>query len=108
MLGRARFSMAGLREAWRRERSFRTQLAFVALGLALLAWRQPEAIWWAIVLLALAVGSAMELINASLEALADRVHPERHPQVGVAKDMASASAFVVNCCSAGLLVAALL
>lgn len=100
ILSRARFSLAGLHYAWTNERSFRTQAILSPVVLAIMAWDRPPLLAWLVVLLALATASAMELINAAIEALADRLHPESHPQIGVVKDMASAAAFVLNCCCA--------
>lgn len=56
-------------------------------------------IWIALFLLSAATGVAFELSNSALEALADRLHPEHHVEIGRAKDMASAAAFVANCFS---------
>lgn len=104
ILSRAKFSFAGLRYAWTNERSFRTQAILSLVVIAIMAWDRAPLLAWLVVLLALATASAMELINAAIEALADRLHPERHPQIAVVKDMASAAAFVLNCCCAILVL----
>ena len=96
LIARARYSLAGLGDAWRRERSFRTHLGFSIALVGLLVYVRPDAVWWAIVLLALAVGMACEAMNGALEALADLVEPRKDPRVRVIKDMASAAAFLVN------------
>lgn len=94
---RARYSLAGLRDAWQRERSFRAHQAF-SFGLVLaMAWLQPGPLWWAVMVLAIAVGLALEAMNGAIEALCDLVEPRRHPQVRIVKDMASAASFLVNC-----------
>jgi diacylglycerol kinase (ATP) len=99
---RTRYSLAGLRDAWRRERAFRAHQLW-ALGLVLLlAALQPPPVWWAVLLLALAIGMALEVMNGAIEALADIVEPRRRPQIRVVKDMASAAAFLANCAT-GLL-----
>ncbi|HSM53283.1 MAG TPA: diacylglycerol kinase [Erythrobacter sp.] len=96
ILHRAGFSLRGLGIAWRNERSLRTHV-LVSLALeALLIWRGVEPLWLAIVTLAIAVGWALELANAAIEALCDRLHPARDPMIGAVKDLASASAFIVN------------
>ena len=108
ILSRVKFSLAGLRHAWRNERSFRTQTLFALAAVAVMAWDRPPLAAWLIVLPALAMASAMELINAAIEALADRLHPEQHPQIGAVKDMASAAALVLNCCCGVLVLIVLL
>ncbi|HUQ12925.1 MAG TPA: diacylglycerol kinase [Novosphingobium sp.] len=102
--GRAQFSLAGLREAWRRERSFRDLVVAGAVALVLLALVGARDVEWALVGLALAVALGMELVNGALEALADRLHPEQHRDVGAAKDMASGAVFLANCALGGLTV----
>lgn len=99
------WALAGLRECWRTEGSFRTQCACAAAGLALLAWLQPAAVWWALAVLDVLLILAAELFNSALERLADRLHPERHPDIGAAKDMAAGAVFVLAL--AGLVIAAL-
>ena len=51
---------------------------------------------------------AVELVNASIEALLDRVHPEFDPAVGAAKDMSSGASFVFNIAAGVTFAAALL
>jgi diacylglycerol kinase (ATP) len=105
---RATYSLKGLREGWRRERSFRTHAATSAALLLVMAALQPPALWWALVLMSLAVGMALELVNGAIEALLDHLHPQHHPQVGAAKDMASAAAFIANCTAAAVAAATIL
>lgn len=95
---RTAYSLAGLRDAWRRERSFRAHLGFSAALVGLLAAAvRPEPLWWALILVTLSIGLALEAMNGAIEALADMVEPRRDPRVRVVKDMASAAAFLVNC-----------
>lgn len=102
---RIAWALAGLRECWRSEGSFRTQCGFAAAGLALLAWLQPAAVWWALAVLDVVLILSAELFNSALERLADRLHPERHPDIGAAKDMAAGAVFVLAL--AGLVIATL-
>jgi diacylglycerol kinase (ATP) len=104
ILSRAKFSVVGLRHAWSNERSLRTQAILSLIVIAIMAWDRSSLLEWLVVLLALATASAMELINAAIEALADCLHPEPHPSIGAVKDMASAAAFVLNCCCAILVL----
>lgn len=86
---RARFALAGIYIAWRSEASFRAQ-AVIALGVvALLAWRQPALLWWALLLGACGLVLALELLNTALEHVIDHLHPEQHPMMKVAKDCAA-------------------
>lgn len=90
------FALAGLRLAWRRERSLRSHgLALLALLLLLVATRAPV-LWWALLGLASGLVLVAELLNSALETLADHLHPEQHPEVGAAKDVAAGAVLVAS------------
>ena len=93
---RARYSLKGFATAWKGERAFRQQMTFTAAALLIVALIAPAPAWWAIIVLALSGAAAMELMNAAVEAVCDRMHPELHPLIGAAKDLASAAVFAMN------------
>ena len=99
------FALSGIAQAARSERSLRTQLLAALAVLALLAWRRPEPLWWA--LCALAVGGvlAAELFNTALERLADHLHPGLHDEVRVAKDCAAGGVLLASLAALGVAVA---
>lgn len=49
---------------------------------------------WSVLVLAIAAVWTAEGLNTALEFLCDAVHPERHPLVGRAKDVAAAAVLV--------------
>jgi len=106
IIARVRDSLSGLQEAWRRDRAFRVQVYFCLAALAALALVRPSLGWVLACLVLLAAGMAAELINAAVETLLDHVHPELHPEIGAAKEMASAAAFVINAVAVGALICA--
>jgi diacylglycerol kinase (ATP) len=87
----ARYSIAGLRAAWRGEAAFRQEVA-VGLPLALLApWLAPGR-WAALAMVAsIVLVWIVELLNTAVESLADAVSHERDPLLGRAKDLGSAA-----------------
>lgn len=89
-----RFSMQGLRAAWRDEAAFRQEaaLAIVLLPLAWVVGRD----WREVALLSLTVFFvlAAELLNTGIEAVVDMVSPEKHPLAQKAKDVGSAGVFM--------------
>ncbi len=103
---RLRFALAGIAHAARAENSFRTHMLAAAAALGALLWLRPAPIWWAVVALVVAAVFAAELFNTALEQLADRLHPEQHPQIKAAKDCGAAAVLV--CSIAALVVAAAL
>ena len=96
-LQRLGFALAGLAHALRSERSLRTQALFAIGVVAVLAWLRPAPIWWAAVALSIAVVLAAELFNTAIESLADHLHPERHPQIRIVKDVAAAAVLIASC-----------
>ena len=105
---RFRDGVAGLVEGWRRERSIRLHLLLAAPALLFVLLSKPKLPWLVAFLLLLRLGLAIELINASIEALLDRLHPAHDVEVGAAKDMGSAAALVVNGAAACAFFGALL
>lgn len=93
---RVGFSLAGIRYAFRHERSFRTHLLAVAfVGGAILLLRPPliwQALLWAMVALVLAA----ELFNSALEAALDALHPDEAEFVRNAKDCAAAAVLILS------------
>lgn len=49
---------------------------------------------WVALLVAVALVWVAEALNSALEALADALHPQQHPLVGKAKDLAAAAVLV--------------
>jgi len=95
LLQRVRHALAGLGHALRQERSLRTQAAMLLALLVFLGWIRPPAIWWAVLILISVAVLAAELFNSALEALADHLAPDQHPQVRIVKDCAAAAVLVL-------------
>ncbi len=90
------FALAGLRDCWRTEASFRSHVVLGSMALAALAILRPEPVWWAVVGLAIALVLALETINSAFERLIDHLHPEQHPEIGRAKDMAAGGVLIIS------------
>ncbi|MGR9087010.1 MAG: diacylglycerol kinase [Gammaproteobacteria bacterium] len=91
---RLAFALQGLCLAFRRERSIRIQALAGAAVLAVLSITRPSPLWWAVGALTTGMVLVTELMNAALETLADRLHPQQHPQIGAAKDIAAGAVLV--------------
>jgi undecaprenol kinase len=94
LLHRFGFALAGLLHAVRSERSVRLEAILFALVVAALAVLRPGPLWWAAVMLASTGVLAAELLNTAIEALADHLSPEQHPQIRVVKDCAAAAVMI--------------
>jgi len=85
-----------LRAAWRSEKSLRTHALATVLMLAMLALTEAHALWWAVIALAIGLVVVAELLNTAIEALADHLHPQHHPAIGLCKDVAAAAVLVAS------------
>ena len=90
----SRYSVRGLRIAWKYEHAFRQELlmSVPALFVALLL---PVSVLEKLALvLVLALVLIVELLNSAIEAVVDRISLERHPLSRNAKDLGSAAVFL--------------
>jgi undecaprenol kinase len=93
---RLMFAVNGVGVAWQRESSFRTQIIVTVLAIVVLVVLRPAVVWWAIVGLTIAFVLAAELMNSAFEGLVDHLHPERHPEIRVIKDMAAGGVLLAS------------
>ena len=84
-------AFAGLRHLVATQPNARVHLGFAVLAVGLGFWFRSPAGEWVAVILCIGLVLMAEAFNTALEALADAVHPERHPLVGQAKDCAAAA-----------------
>lgn len=90
-----KWSMKGLRAAWRHEASFRLEASLAIVLVPLGLWLGEGGLEkFALIVAPMLVLSA-ELLNSAIEAVVDKVSPEFHELAGRAKDMGSAAVFVM-------------
>lgn len=99
------FACAGIVGAWRSELSFRTQTVFALAVVAGLSWLQPAPHWWAIILIVTGMVLAAELFNTALERVIDRLHPDYHPIIKMAKDCAAGAVLITALTAIGVFIA---
>ncbi len=90
------FALAGLKAGWHRERSFRTHVVFAALAALALVILQPPPLWWGLVAVVIALVMAFELVNSAMETIIDLLHPDRHPEIKVVKDMVAGAVLTIS------------
>jgi len=89
------WSIKGLREGWRVEASFRLEVILLVILFPIGLWLGHGAIEKALLAGSLLPVLAAEMLNSGLEALVDKLWPERHEMAGRAKDMGSAAVFLL-------------
>ena len=88
------YTFAGLKAAWKNELAFRGEVAVVMIMSPLALWLGRSAVERALLITSLLLILFAELVNSALEAVVDRIGPERHELSKRAKDMGSAAAFI--------------
>ena len=89
------WSLQGLRSAWRTEPSFRLEAVLFVILFPLGLWLGDGAIRKALLVGVLLPVPAVELLNSGLEALVDKLWPERNPVAGRIKDWGGAAVFLL-------------
>ncbi|HEX7370421.1 MAG TPA: diacylglycerol kinase [Rhodanobacteraceae bacterium] len=89
------WSLKGLHEGWRCEASFRLEVILFVILFPIGLWLGHGAIEKALLAGSLLPVLAAEMLNSGVEALVDKLWPERHEIAGRAKDMGSAAVFLL-------------
>lgn len=84
-------SCKGLIGAYREEAAFRQELALAAVAVPLGLWLGHNGVERALLVAPVLLVLIVELLNSAIEAVVDRVSPERHELAGLAKDIGSAA-----------------
>ena len=90
------YSLAGLKTAYKEERSLWLHLALTAVVVVLAIIFKISVYDWILSITILSMVLAIELLNTSIEACVDLVTTKHHPLAKKAKDIASSSAFMVS------------
>lgn len=93
---------AGIVQALRSERHMKVHLAALILVVVAGWWFGLDRLEWIAILLVSGLVISMELINSALEESLDHLHPDLHPAIGRAKDMASGAVLVAAIIALGI------
>lgn len=89
-----KYTFAGLASAWKNELAFRGEVVVAIIMVPLGIWLGRSAVEQALLIASILLILLTELLNSALEAVVDRIGPERHELSKRAKDMGSAAAFI--------------
>ena len=89
------WSMAGIKAAWQNEQAFRWEATIVLLMMPVGVWLGRTAVERGLLIVCAMLVLITELLNSAVEAVVDRIGPERHELSKRAKDMGSAAAFII-------------
>ena len=88
------YTFAGLKAAWKNELAFRGEMVVAMIMVPLGLWLGRSAVERALLIASILLILITELVNSAIEAVVDRIGPEKHELSGRAKDMGSAAAFI--------------
>jgi diacylglycerol kinase len=108
LIHRMKDGLRGIREGWKRDQAMRTHVVLSLAGIVVLIALRPPLAWTLAVAVLLVAGLAAELVNSTLEAALDKLHPDLDPTIGAAKEMASAAAAVINLAAVAIFLGAIL
>ncbi len=94
LIAAARYSINGLRSAFRSEEAFRLEVLVLVVFSPLALWLGETAVERALLIGVLLLLMIIELLNTAIEAVVDRIGPEYHELSREAKDIGSAAVFV--------------
>lgn len=95
--GRIRGGKFAAKGAWmliRTEPSIQVQVGLAVLVTLLGLYFGISRTEWLVQLLAIGLVMSAEGMNTAIEAVADFIHPEYHPKIGVIKDVAAGAVFI--------------
>lgn len=85
------YSMAGFRACYRHEEAFRQEVYASLVAIPAGLWLGNTGVERALLVGSWLIVPIVELLNSAIEAIVDRIGPERHELSGRAKDIASAA-----------------
>ena len=88
------YSFAGLKAAWKNELAFRMETLIILAMMPVGIWLGRSVVEWALLIGSGTLILIVELLNSAVEAVVDRIGPQRRELSKRAKDMGSAAAFL--------------
>ncbi|WP_299597225.1 diacylglycerol kinase [uncultured Microbulbifer sp.] len=85
------YSRQGLIATWRNEAAFRQEVSLAILLIPTAIWLGESGVERALLIGVTMLVMIVELLNSAVEAVVDRVGPEKHPLSKIAKDTGSAA-----------------
>lgn len=90
LINATKFSVKGLKAAFKHEEAFRQEVYMLPVALVLALWLAQTGLEFALLFGSYWLILIAELINSGIEAVVDRIGLEKHPLSGQAKDIGSA------------------
>ncbi|MEM6385655.1 MAG: diacylglycerol kinase [Pseudomonadota bacterium] len=89
-------SRQGARDIWRGEEAFRLEVIILLVGVPIAFWLAKDYFQTAILIGTILILITVEILNSAIEAVVDRIGPERHELSRMAKDLGSLAVLVAT------------
>jgi len=89
-----KYAFSGIKLFFITEHNARIHLFAAVLAIGLSVYLQLSSLEWIAILTVVATVFIAEIVNSSIEKLADFVSPEIHPKIKIVKDLAAAAVLV--------------
>lgn len=89
-------SFNGLKDIWKQEEAFRQEVLVLVLSIPFAILLGETAFQTAILIGAVALIIIVEILNTAIEAVVDRIGPERHELSRIAKDLGSLAVLLAS------------
>jgi len=87
-------SLQGARDIWRGEEAFRIEVVLLVLSVPFAFWLGDTMFQTALLIAVVLLLIIVEIVNSAIEAVVDRIGPERHELSRIAKDLGSLAVLV--------------
>jgi undecaprenol kinase len=84
----------------RTHRNFKIMLVIAAVVIGMGFYFHINRFEWAMIWICISVVLCLELMNSAIEELLNHLHPDRHPAIGRAKDIAAGAVLLASLISA--------
>jgi len=103
-----RFAWKGIKFVFKTQANMWVHSVAAVLAILLSVILHISRFEWLIILLCICLVMALEIVNTAIEVLADQLHPDWDPKIGLVKDLAAAAvliaavfSFIIGCCIFG-------
>lgn len=90
------FAFKGALFLLKTEASIKIQFALALLVTAAGFYYNISTTEWIVQLLAISLVMSLEGVNTAVEEIANFIHPDRHPKIGLIKDIAAGAVFIAS------------
>ena len=90
------FAFKGMIHLLKTEASIKVQFSLALIMIALGIYFEISSIEWMLQTFAVSLVMSIEGLNTAVEKIADFIHPDHHPKIGIIKDIAAGAVFIAS------------